>query len=155
MSDTVTLVSIANLINNEWTVTSVNCPDVVTCGLWLGETLTAHRAALGGLRPDALHVRYRIDGEDIDGDVQHVREAQEWLHKTYRVAKTFDVTTRPKRYALLTRLSEEKVMPSEMALMLGVDVRVAERFAGDDDEARLARRLLHHMSTNRNQGVSA
>jgi hypothetical protein len=38
-------------------------------------------------------------------------------------------------------------MPSEMALMLGVDVKVAERFAGNDQEARLARRLLHQLST--------
>lgn len=154
MSAIDTLVSIANLVDNEWTVTSVEFPEVVTSGLWLGETLTAHRDALG-VPCDALQVRYQLGGRDIDGDVQHFREAQEWLHETYRVAKTFDITTRPERYALLARLSEEKVMPSEMALKLGVDVRVAERFAGDDDEARLARRLLHHTSTNRNQGASA
>lgn len=140
------LPTIANLVNHEWHVTSPAFPDVVTCGLWLGEALTAHRARLGDLARADLEVRYRIDGTDIDEDVQHVREAVEWLHETYRVAKTFDITTRPERYALLNRLAEEKVMPSEMTLMLGVDVKIAERFAGDDQEARLARRLLHHLS---------
>jgi hypothetical protein len=148
------LTSVANLVDNEWTVTSVEFPDVVTCGLWLGETLTAHREALGGRYGGALDVRYRIAGKDIDGDVQHVREAMEWLHETYRVAKTFDITTRPERYALLGRLASEKVMPSEMALMLGVDLKIAERFAGDDQEARIARRLLHQLSTT-HEGIRA
>jgi hypothetical protein len=84
------LVSIANLVDNEWTITSTEHPDVTTCGLWLGETLTAHRAALRRYGRAAVDVRYRIGGRDIDGDVQHVREALEWLHETYRVAKTFD-----------------------------------------------------------------
>jgi hypothetical protein len=141
------LVSIANLVDNEWTITSTEHPDVTTCGLWLGETLTAHRAALRRYTRAAVDVKYRIGGRDIDGDVQHVREAMQWLHETYRVAKTFDITTRPERYALLERLSEERVMPSEMALMLGVDLKIAERFAGNDQEARLARRLLHQLST--------
>ena len=45
-------------------------------------------------------------------------------------------------------------MPSEMALMLGVDLQVAERFAGDDHEARIARRLLHQLSTTQ-EGIRA
>jgi hypothetical protein len=147
------LVSIANLVDNEWTVTSVQDPEVVTCGLWLGDVLDAHRAALG-VPCDAVEVRYQLAGRDIDSDVQHVREAQEWIYETYRLAKTFDITTRPERYALLARLSEERVMPSEMALMLGVDVKVAERFAGDDTQARLARRLLHKMHEPRQAGAA-
>ncbi|WP_255410983.1 hypothetical protein [Frondihabitans sp. PhB188] len=41
-----------------------------------------------------------------------------------------------------------------MALMLGVDLQIAERFAGDDQEARIARRLLHQMSTT-NERITA
>jgi len=141
------LTSIANLVGHEWVITSTDFPDITTCGLWLGETLTAHREELRRHSSSEPFVKYRIGGRDIDGSVQHVREAMEWLHEAYRLAKTYDVTTRPERYALLEQLSATGVVPSEMALMLGVDLQIAERFAGGDQEARIARRLLHQMST--------
>ncbi|AMM22803.1 hypothetical protein AX769_21950 (plasmid) [Frondihabitans sp. PAMC 28766] len=148
------LTSIANLVGHEWVITSTDFPDITTCGLWLGDTLTAHRGELRRHSAVDVCVKYRIEGRDIDGSVQHVREAMEWLHEAYRLAKTYDVTTRPERYALLEQLSADHVMPSEMALMLGVDLQIAERFAGDDQEARIARRLLHQMSTT-NERITA
>lgn len=143
------LTSTANLVGNEWVITSTDFPDVTTRGLWLGETLTAHRGELRRHSAADVCVKYQMDGQNIDGRVQHVREAMEWLHEAYRRAKTFDVTTRPERYALLEQLTATGVTPSEMALMLSVDLHVAERFAGEDHEARIARRLLHQISTTK------
>ncbi|GAA4682305.1 hypothetical protein [Frondihabitans cladoniiphilus] len=140
------LPSIANFVGHEWVIASTDFPDIATCGLWLGETLTAHREELRRHSAVDVCVKYRIEGRDIDGSVQHVREAMKWLHEAYRLAKTYDVTTRPERYALLKQLSATGVMPSEMTLMLGVDLQIAERLAGDDQEARVARRLLHQIS---------
>ncbi|WIB72542.1 hypothetical protein [Curtobacterium sp. MCBD17_026] len=140
-------VSIANLANDEWTVRSVNRPEVVTVGLWLDDTLREHRAACvaAGIT-GPVSMQYQLDGEDVDGEVRRVRSVVEWLHETYREAKNLDVSSRPERYALLERLSRSRVMPSEMAVMLGVDVHVAERFAGDDAESRIARAIFHQLN---------
>ena len=148
------LTSTAHLVDNEWVITSTEFPDVTTCRLWFGETLTAHRGELRRHSSAEVCVKYQIGGADIDGSVQHVREAMEWLHEAYRAAKTFDVNSRPERYALLEQLSADNVMPSEMALMLGVELQVAERVAGDDYEARIARQLLHQMNATR-EGIRA
>ncbi|POH69164.1 hypothetical protein C3B59_05870 [Cryobacterium zongtaii] len=121
--------------------------DVVTVDLWLDVALRRHTEGLAELTSVAVPVRYQLDGVDIDADVCAVRSALDWLHEAYRVAKTYDVTTRPERYALLQRLAESRVMPSEMAVMVGVDVSIAERFAGADDEARIARSILHRLKT--------
>jgi hypothetical protein len=138
--------SIANLANEEWTVTNA-AHDVVTVDLWLDVALRRHRAELATITPELVAVSYQLDGLDIDGDVCAVRSVLDWLHEAYRVAKTYDVTTRPERYALLQRLADSRVMPSEMAVMVGVDVSIAERFAGADDEARIARSILHRLKT--------
>ena len=67
------------------------------------------------------------------------------MHETYRASKRLEKETRPDRDALLKQLSVHRVMPSEMALMAGVDLSIAERFAGDEVEARIARQLLHKL----------
>jgi hypothetical protein len=147
-------VSIANLAGDQWTVRSVDRPAVVTAGLWLDEAIAEHReelAAEGVSGP--LTLRYQLDGRDVDGEIRRVRGVVEELHERYRRIKSADTLARPERYALLERLSEARVMPSEMALMVGVDVQLAERFAGDDEEARIARTLLH--STTDRGGVDA
>jgi hypothetical protein len=136
--------SIANLANEEWTITNTT-HDVVTVDLWLDVALDRHRAKLGTVTAELVTVRYQLDGVDIDGDVCAVRSVLDWLREAYRIAKTYDVTTRPERYALLERLAESRVMPSEMAVMVGVDVSIAERFAGADDEARIARSILDRL----------
>ena len=143
--------SIANLANDEWTITNT-IHNVATVDLWLDVALRRHRAELASVTADPVAVRYQLDGVDIDGDVQQVRSVLDWLHETYRVAKTRDVATRPERYALLQRLADSRVMPSEMSVMLGVDVSVAERFAGADDEARLAREIMHQLNTVQRRG---
>lgn len=140
--------SIANLAHEEWTITNT-AHNVVTTALWLDVALTQHREELAQLTRETVQVRYQIDGVDIDGDVQEVRAVLDWLYEAYRVAKTYDITTRPERYALLQRLAQSRVMPSEMAVMVGVDVSIAERFAGADNEARIARSILHQL---RNHG---
>lgn len=148
------LVSIANLAADEWTLCSRDSA-VVTVGLWLDETIAQHRQELtsAGLT-GPLTLRYQLNGHDVDGDIRRVREVVEELHETYRWIKTTDTAARPERYALLAQLSEARVMPSEIALMVGVDVRLAERFAGNDEEARIARTLLHHIASDRG-GVDA
>ncbi|MDY7530050.1 MULTISPECIES: hypothetical protein [unclassified Cryobacterium] len=138
--------SIANLANEEWTITNT-VHDVVTVDLWLNVALRRHTEDLAGITSQAVPVRYQLDGVDIDADVCAVRAVLDWLHEAYRVAKTYDVTTRPERYALLQRLAESRVMPSEMAVMVGVDVSIAERFVGADDEARIARSILRRLKT--------
>lgn len=148
------LVSIANLAADQWTVQSDDSA-VVTVGLWLDETIARHREELtsaGLIGP--LTLRYQLNGRDVDGDIRRVREVVEELHEHYRHIKTVDALARPERYALLALLSEARVMPSEMALMVGVDVQLAERFAGDDEEARIARTLFHSITTDRG-GVDA
>ncbi|ROQ30879.1 hypothetical protein EDF46_3389 [Frondihabitans sp. PhB188] len=75
------LTSIANLVGHEWVITSTTFPDITTFGLWLGETLTTHREELRRHSSAEPCVKYRIEGRDIDGSVQHVREAMEWLHE--------------------------------------------------------------------------
>lgn len=147
------LVSIANLATDEWTLRSRDSA-VVTVGLWLDETIAQHRQELAsaGLT-GPLTLRYQLNGHDVDGDIRRVREVVEALHETYRWITT-DTAARPERYALLAQLSEARVMPSEIALMVGVDVRLAERFAGNDEEARIARTLLHHIASDRG-GVDA
>lgn len=148
-------VSIANFAGDEWTVRSVDRPAVVTAGLWLDEAIAEHReelAAEGFSRP--LTLRYQLDGRDVGGEIRRVRGVVEELHERYRRIKSADTLARPERYALLERLSEARVMPSEMALMVGVDVQLAERFAGDDEEARIARTLLHSMTSD-HRGVDA
>lgn len=148
-------VSIANLAREEWTVQSVDRPAVVTAGLWLDDTIAEHRDELaveGVCGP--LTLRYQLDGRDVYGEIRRVRGVVEELHEHYRRIKTVDTLARPERYALLERLSAARVMPSEMALMVGVDVQLAERFAGDDEEARIARTLLHSMTSD-HRGVDA
>jgi integrase len=137
--------SVANLANEEWTITNA-AHDVVTVDLWLDVALRRHAADLAERTGQLVPVRYQLDGMDIDDDVCAVRSVLDWLREAYRVAKTYDVTTRPERYALLQQLADSRVMPSEMAVMVGVDVSIAERFAGADDEARIARTILHRLS---------
>ncbi|HAQ9610433.1 TPA: hypothetical protein IYE61_002925, partial [Enterococcus faecium] len=123
-----------------------------TAGLWLDEAIAEHReelAAEGVSGP--LTLRYQLDGRDVDGEIRRVRSVVKELHEHYRRIKSADTLARPERYALLERLSAARVMPSEMALMVGVDVQLAERFAGDDEEART---LLHSM-TRDHKGVDA
>lgn len=146
------LVSTANLAADHWTVQNDDSA-VVTVGLWLDETTAQHRKELtsAGLT-GPLTLRYQLNGRDVDGDIRRVREVVEELHEHYRHIKTVDTLARPERYALLERLSQSRVMPSEMAVMLGVDVRLAERFAGDDDEARIARAIFHQLN-NHDEGT--
>lgn len=148
------LVSIANLAADEWTLCSRDAA-VVTAGLWLDETIAQHRQELAsaGLT-GPLTLRYQLNGQDVDGDIRRVRDVVEEVHEHYRQARVTDAGARPERYALLAQLSEARVMPSEIALMIGVDVRLAERFAGNDEEARIARTLLHHIASDRG-GVDA
>jgi len=120
---------------------------VVTEGLWLDAVLREHTHQLAQLTADEVHVVYQLNGADIDGDVQEVRSVLACLQEAYRAAKTQESTTRPERYALLQRLADNRVMPSEMTVMLGVDLTIAERFAGNDHEARIARSLLHQIRT--------
>ena len=136
----------AVLEHEEWTVTNAH-HNIVTRGLWLDETLTQHRAELSTLTGSEIEVRYVVNGVDVDLDVQQIRRIMRWLHESYRVSKRLEKQTRPARDALLEQLTAQRVMPSEMALMAGVDQSVAERFAGDETEARIARNLLYQLST--------
>jgi hypothetical protein len=148
------LVSTANLTADHWTVQSDDSA-VVTVGLWLDETIAQHREELtsAGLT-GPLTLRYQLNGRDVDGDIRRVRDVVEELHEHYRRIKVAETLARPDRDALLARLSAARVMPSEMALMVGVDVQLAERFAGDDEEARIARTLFHSITSDRG-GVDA
>jgi len=136
--------STAVLEHEEWTVTNVD-HDVVTCDLWLDVALSRHRCELAAVTSAELELRYVVNGVDVDLDVQQVRRVMHWLQETYRASKRLEVQTRPARDALLEQLTEQRVMPSEMALMAGVDQSIAERFAGDEAEARIARQLLHKL----------
>jgi len=138
--------STAVLEHEEWTVTNAH-HNIVTRGLWLDETLARHRAELSTLTCGDIEVRYVVNGVDVDLDVQQIRRIKRWLHESYRASRRLEKRTRPARDALLERLTAERVMPSEMALMAGVDQSVAERFAGDETEARIARNLLHQLGT--------
>lgn len=141
-----TTVSIANLARDEWTITNTDHPEVTTVALWLDEALQQHRAQLAAVTTARVTIRYQLDGEDVDDEVCRVRRTVERLQKEYRNLQSRDVLSRPERYTLLERLSQSRVMPSEMATMLGVDLHLAERFAGDDQEARIARTLFHHLN---------
>ncbi|ROS47921.1 hypothetical protein [Frigoribacterium sp. PhB24] len=143
MAETTT--STAVLAGEDWTVTNPD-HEVVTRGLWLDETLTCHRSELAARTGATVELRYVVNGVDVDLDVQKIRRVMHWLHETYRASKRLEKETRPDRDALLKQLSVHRVMPSEMALMAGVDLSIAERFAGDDAEARIARQLLHKLS---------
>jgi len=143
--------SIANLANEHWRISNPT-HNVVTEGLWLDSALLEHTHQLAQLTADRVHVVYQLDGMDIDGDVQEVRSVLACLQEAYRAAKTQESTTRPERYALLQRLADNRVMPSEMTVMLGVDLSIAERFAGNDHEARIARSLLHQIHTANERG---
>lgn len=136
--------STAVLEEEEWTVTNTD-HEIVTHGLWLDETLERHRVELTALTGASVELRYVVNGVDVDVDVQKVRRVMHWLHETYRANKRLEQETRSDRDALLQQLSLHRVMPSEMALMAGVDVTTAERFAGDEGEARIARQLLHKL----------
>jgi hypothetical protein len=138
--------SVANLADEHWTISNLT-HHVVTEGLWLDSALLEHMHELARLTADRVHVVYQLDSVDIDGEVQGVRSVLACLQEAYRAAKTQESTTRPERYALLQRLADNRVMPSEMTVMLGVDLTIAERFAGNDHEARIARSLLHQIST--------
>ena len=146
MADVTT--STAVLADEEWAITNHD-HNVVTYGLWLDETLACHRLELAACTAAAVEVRYVVNGVDVDVDldVQTIRDVMHWLQETYRVRKRLEKQTRPDRDALLQQLSVHRVMPSEMALMAGVDQAIAERFAGDETEARIARTLLHQLGT--------
>ena len=136
--------STAVLEHEEWTVTNTD-HDIVTHGLWLDETLACHRSELAAHTDATVELRYVVNGVDVDLDVQKIRDVMHWLQETYRMSKRLEKQTRPDRDALLQQLSVHRVMPSEMALMAGVDLSIAERFAGEDAEARVARQLLHKL----------
>lgn len=139
-----TTTSTAVLADQEWAITNHD-HNVVTYGLWLDETLACHRLELAACTAAAVEVRYVVNGVDVDLDVQKIRDVMHWLQETYRTSKRLERQTRPDRDALLQQLSVHRVMPSEMALMAGVDLSIAERFAGEDAEARIARQLLHKL----------
>lgn len=143
--------SIANLAGEEWTITN-SAHNVTTVDLWLDGALRRHTEDLATITTAKMRVQYQLDGVDIDGDVQHVRAALGWLQQAYREAKRYDAAARPERYALLQRLADSRVVPSEMSVMLGVDVSIAERFAGADGEARLAREIMHQLTTIQRKG---
>jgi len=133
---------------DEWTVTNRD-HDVVTIDLWLDRALVRHRAELAAVTTAEVALCYVVNGLDVDLDVQEVRGVMQWLHDTYRATKRLEQETRAARDALLEQLGENRIMPSEMALMAGVDQATAERVAGDEVDARLARNLLHRISAPR------
>jgi hypothetical protein len=139
--------SIANLACDTWTIRNEAC-GVVTESIWLDDALHRHLAELKQHTSETLQVSYQLDGTDIDGDVRQVREAISWVQQAYQEAKQFDAATRTSRYALLTKLATGRVMPSEMGLMLGIEMKIAERFAGNEHEARLSRLILHDLKAS-------
>ncbi|HEV7948897.1 MAG TPA: hypothetical protein VGP24_03930 [Glaciihabitans sp.] len=146
-----TTTSIANLCNDTWTVSNLGC-GIITQSLWLAEELRLHTEQMSAVLEEPVTVSYQLDGVDIDADLHEVREVLLWLQEHYRVAKRYDANARPARYALLTRLAESRVMPSDMAAILGVSAVSAERFAGSEHEARLARMILHRLRTGQVKG---
>jgi hypothetical protein len=136
-------VSIANLTCDTWTISN-RTHNIVTESVWLADALRLHVRELGAAA-ESVQVSYQLDGVDIDSDVREVRETLQWLHQAYQDVKRCDATTRPTCYALLERLADNRVMPSEMTLMLGVETKIAERFAGSEHEARLSRMILHNL----------
>ena len=131
--------------HEEWTVTNTE-HDVVTCDLWLDAALTRHRDELAADTSAEVQLQYVVNGVDLDLDVQQIRGVMDWLYESYRTNKRVEQTTRAARDALLEQMSAQRVMPSEIVLMAGVDQVVAERFAGDETEARIARQLLHKLA---------
>ena len=140
--------STAVLEHDEWTVTNRD-HNVVTTDLWLDRALVRHRDELAAVTTAEVAVCYVVNGLDVDLDVQEVRGVMQWIHDSYRATKRLEQESRAARDALLERLGENRVMPSEMALMAGVDQTTAERIAGDEVDARLARSLLHKISSPR------
>ena len=130
---------------DKWTVTNRD-HDVVTIDLWLDRALVRHRAELAAVTTAELALCYVVNGLDVDLDVQEVRGVMQWLHDTYRSTKRLEQETRAARDALLEQLRENRVLPSEMALMASVGQATAERIAGDEVDARLVRSLLHKIS---------
>jgi len=152
MTATTTL-STADLADGAWTITNTDDPSLVTVSMWLSDAIEEHTTAVTAATGRRVAFSYQLNGEDVDEDVCLVRDLHRQVEEKYRHAKLADLTTRKDRYRVLARLAASGATATEVALITGVAARVAERFTGDEPDARLARDLTYrvHHSPERNR----
>jgi hypothetical protein len=135
-------VSVADFDHDRWEIRNAEYPESTVRALWLEDALDEHRASIGRRSSADVVLRFAVGGVSVDDEVRFVRSATETLsrlrHEARRLARRCD----PVRDDLLARFAEARLMPSEMCAILGVATQTAERFAGEESQARLARVLL-------------
>ena len=74
-----------------------------------------------------------------------MRQAAARARELRDAARTVDDSVADERDRLVQELSDLRVAPSEIAVVLGVPVRSVRHDAGADEEARIARRILRSL----------
>ncbi|MCJ1714009.1 hypothetical protein ACLBWP_08875 [Microbacterium sp. M1A1_1b] len=140
-----TITSTARLVRDEWVLTCMDYPAIEHHGSWLDEVVVQHRSMVrefSGVDPD---IEYLLGDADTMARMATVRQAAARARELRDEARAVEDSVALERDRLVQELSDLRVAPSEIAVVLGVPVRSVRHDAGADEEARIARRILRSM----------
>lgn len=140
-----TITSTARLVDDEWVLRCLDYPAIEHHGSWLDEVVVQHRAMVREFVGVDPCIEYQLGDTDLTARMGQVRQAAARARELRDAARMVDDSVAAERGRLVQELSDLRVAPSEIAVVLGVPVRSVRHDAGADEEARIARRILRSL----------
>lgn len=140
-----TITSTARLVDDEWVVRCVEYPAIEHRGTWLGDVVIQHRAMVHEFAGVVPCIDYLLGDPDTVTRIGFVRAASARAQELRDAARAVEGSVAPERDRLMQELTDLRVAPSEIAVVLGVPTRSVRHDAGADQEARIARRILRSL----------
>ncbi|MEN0102244.1 MAG: hypothetical protein AAGC90_04895 [Curtobacterium sp.] len=142
-----TITSTAALVDDEWVLRCVDYPAIEHHGAWLDDVVVQHRTMVHDFAGETPRIEFVVGDPSTASRIAAVRCASERARAMRAEARALEEAVADDRDALVARLTELNVAPSEIAEILGLSVRAVRDELGSDEEARIARRILrtlHH-----------
>lgn len=140
-----TITSTARLVDDEWVLRCVDYPAIEHHGIWLDDVVVQHRAMVHDFVGVEPCIEYLLGDADTVARVGELRAASARARALRDAARAVEESVAPARDRLVQELTDLRVAPSEIAVVLGVPVRSVRHDAGADEEARIARRILRSL----------
>ncbi|MFJ3384508.1 MULTISPECIES: hypothetical protein [unclassified Curtobacterium] len=140
-----TISSTAALVDDEWVLRCVDYPAIEHHGAWLDDVVVRHRTMVQDFAGSLPRIEFAVGDESTAARIAAVRDASERARAMRAAARALEDSVARDREALVERLTELHVAPSEIAEILGLSVRAVRDEVGSDEEARIARRILRTM----------
>ncbi|MCJ1715549.1 hypothetical protein ACLBWP_02895 [Microbacterium sp. M1A1_1b] len=140
-------VAVARFADDRWHVRSVEYPQVAFESIWLDQALQQVTDALGRYCDPRTAVAYEVEGMCGDAEFRLARTVTGLVRTAREHLRALEGIGRPLERELLQQLAEHRMLPSEVATMLDVDLASAERVMGTEGESRIARSILTRART--------